>query len=128
MLGFALGTKKTQPLYHEEIVFYYVGMTGFTESLFIHCWKYKSESSSFPFLFPLTVTKLHVVRFVKQKSDLLSQTTFILVGMTGFEPATPRTPCVYATRLRHIPMIVLKAILLSGSANINSFYCLQIPF
>ena len=23
--------------------------------------------------------------------------------MTGFEPATPRTPCVYATRLRHIP-------------------------
>ncbi len=26
-----------------------------------------------------------------------------LVGMTGFEPATPRTPCVCATRLRHIP-------------------------
>ena len=26
-----------------------------------------------------------------------------IVGMTGFEPATPRTPCVYATRLRHIP-------------------------
>ena len=25
------------------------------------------------------------------------------VGMTGFEPATTRTPCVYATRLRHIP-------------------------
>ena len=25
------------------------------------------------------------------------------VGMTGFEPATPRTPCVCATRLRHIP-------------------------
>ena len=23
--------------------------------------------------------------------------------MTGFEPATPRTPCVYATRLRYIP-------------------------
>mgnify|MGYP006979900365 CR=1 FL=1 len=23
--------------------------------------------------------------------------------MTGFEPATTRTPCVYATRLRHIP-------------------------
>ena len=23
--------------------------------------------------------------------------------MTGFEPATPRTPCVCATRLRHIP-------------------------
>ena len=26
-----------------------------------------------------------------------------VVGMTGFEPATPRTPCVCATRLRHIP-------------------------
>ena len=26
-----------------------------------------------------------------------------LVGMTGFEPTTPRTPCVCATRLRHIP-------------------------
>ena len=23
--------------------------------------------------------------------------------MTGFEPATPRTPCVCATRLRYIP-------------------------
>jgi hypothetical protein len=23
--------------------------------------------------------------------------------MTGFEPATPRTPCVCATELRHIP-------------------------
>ena len=23
--------------------------------------------------------------------------------MTGFEPATTRTPCAYATRLRHIP-------------------------
>ena len=30
--------------------------------------------------------------------------------MTGFEPATPRTPCVCATRLRHIPF-VLKSIL-----------------
>ena len=26
-----------------------------------------------------------------------------MVGMTGFEPATPRTPCVCATRLRHFP-------------------------
>ena len=30
------------------------------------------------------------------------------VGMTGFEPATPRTPCVCATRLRHIPYFVGK--------------------
>jgi hypothetical protein len=27
----------------------------------------------------------------------------IMVGMTGFEPATSRTPSVRATRLRHIP-------------------------
>lgn len=30
------------------------------------------------------------------------------VGMTGFEPATTRTPCAYATRLRHIPDRVIK--------------------
>ena len=30
-----------------------------------------------------------------------------LVGMTGFEPATPRPPGVYATRLRYIPNDVL---------------------
>ena len=28
--------------------------------------------------------------------------------MTGFEPATPRTPCVCATRLRHIPKIIIE--------------------
>ena len=32
------------------------------------------------------------------------------VGMTGFEPATTRTPCVYATRLRHIPKMDCKNI------------------
>ena len=32
----------------------------------------------------------------------------VKVGMTGFEPATPRTPCVCATRLRHIPYYVGK--------------------
>ena len=30
-----------------------------------------------------------------------------LVGTTGFEPATSRTPSVRATRLRHVPMTVL---------------------
>ena len=30
--------------------------------------------------------------------------------MTGFEPATTRTPCVYATRLRHIPKTECKNI------------------
>lgn len=28
---------------------------------------------------------------------------FFFVGMTGFEPATPCTPCKYATGLRYIP-------------------------
>src|SRR5690349_2164483 len=28
---------------------------------------------------------------------------FVLVGTTGFEPATSRTPSVRATRLRHVP-------------------------
>ncbi len=28
--------------------------------------------------------------------------------MTGFEPATPRPPGVYATRLRHIPIVDCK--------------------
>ena len=31
------------------------------------------------------------------------QITFVLVGMTGFEPATTRPPAECATRLRHIP-------------------------
>ena len=30
------------------------------------------------------------------------------VGMTGFEPATPRPPDVYATGLRYIPKIFAK--------------------
>jgi hypothetical protein len=33
---------------------------------------------------------------------------FNLVGMTGFEPATSRTPSVRATRLRYIPNINLQ--------------------
>ena len=29
----------------------------------------------------------------------------LIVGMTGFEPATTRPPAVYATGLRHIPFL-----------------------
>ncbi len=41
-----------------------------------------------------------IVFFQKRKSDAF---TSLLVGMTGFEPATLRPPDVYATGLRHIP-------------------------
>src|SRR6185295_13073843 len=30
---------------------------------------------------------------------------FLMVGATGFEPATPCTPCKCATRLRHAPTV-----------------------
>ena len=39
-----------------------------------------------------------------RKQAFYNNYNFYLVGMTGFEPATPRTPCVCATRLRHIPL------------------------
>ena len=32
----------------------------------------------------------------------------VIVGMTGFEPATLRPPGVYATGLRHIPNLSLQ--------------------
>ena len=37
--------------------------------------------------------------------NLYNGLTKVKVGMTGFEPATPRTPCVCATELRHIPFL-----------------------
>ena len=42
------------------------------------------------------------------------------VGMTGFEPATPRTPCVCATRLRHIPWFRNQKVDLVGVAGLSS--------
>ena len=38
----------------------------------------------------------------KKPLELLSK-GFLLVGMTGFEPAAPKPPAWYATGLRHIP-------------------------
>lgn len=31
----------------------------------------------------------------------------IMVGVTGLEPATSRTPCVRASQLRHTPTVIL---------------------
>ncbi len=45
--------------------------------------------------------------------------------MTGFEPATPRTPCVYATELRHIPIkliLILNYIELKNKKNNYSVF------
>ncbi len=45
---------------------------------------------------------LYVMKTAKTKKAAL-RLPFSVVGMTGFEPATPSTPCWYATRLRYIP-------------------------
>ena len=42
--------------------------------------------------------------------------------MTGFEPATPRTPCVCATRLRHIPLVEKTRWLIYGDAAIKAAF------
>jgi hypothetical protein len=39
----------------------------------------------------------------RDRSIVGSQNTIRMVGTTGFEPATSRTPSVRATRLRHVP-------------------------
>jgi hypothetical protein len=42
------------------------------------------------------------------------------VGMTGFEPVTPRPPGLYATRLRYIPFIYFEIYVLF----FNIMFCL----
>ena len=39
------------------------------------------------------------------KKVAISDDLLVLVGMTGFEPATTCTPCKCATRLRYIPYL-----------------------
>ena len=65
----------------------------------------------------VAVEAVQVLRFLvcdnsATRQERLSQGTAVsclieLVGTTGFEPATSRTPSVRATRLRHVPMTVL---------------------
>ncbi len=43
-------------------------------------------------------------QFLKQQPIGLQWVFEVLVGMTGFEPATTRPPDVYATGLRYIPL------------------------
>ncbi len=46
--------------------------------------------------------KMKILDFHKISYVLVSIDT-VIVGMTGFEPATTRPPGVYATGLRYIP-------------------------
>ena len=48
--------------------------------------------------------KMKILDFHKISYVLVSIDTLI-VGMTGFEPATTRPPGVYATGLRYIPIL-----------------------
>ncbi len=45
-----------------------------------------------------------VVREAEVKKQKRPIGLFCFVGVTGFEPATPCTPCKYATGLRHTPI------------------------
>ena len=59
--------------------------------------------------------------------DFINDSSCLLVGMTGFEPATTRPPAVCATGLRHIPIGGAKIIHFADSANAGLFYftCLE---
>ena len=50
---------------------------------------------------------MKILNFHKISYVLVSFDTLI-VGMTGFEPATTRPPGVYATGLRYIPILISK--------------------
>ncbi len=50
--------------------------------------------------------KMETIDFHKISCNLVFIDT-VVVGMTGFEPATPRPPGVYATGLRYIPKLYL---------------------
>ena len=67
-------------------------------------------SASFPNRTALFARFATDARFLSMSSASLKQKTAInggflvlMVGMTGFEPATTCTPCKCATRLRYIP-------------------------
>ena len=53
-------------------------------------------------------------------SYILVSIDTVIVGMTGFEPATTRPPAVYATGLRHIPFILGAAKIQNLRDNENS--------
>ena len=47
----------------------------------------------------------HTIFLYTDKKAAVSKTAalYFLVGVKGFEPSTPCTPCKCATRLRHTP-------------------------
>ena len=53
-----------------------------------------------------SLTQLQISRETKKasKNIFLEAFKYHLVGVKGFEPSTPCTPCKCATRLRHTPI------------------------
>ncbi len=49
-----------------------------------------------------------------------------LVGTSGFEPLTPRTPSVCATRLRHVPTV--RMVIIAEKLNITKGKCFIVLF
>ncbi len=66
----------------------------------------KSITASSPIYCPLLLLLPTGLRLSQTKNPSAFCGWIFLVGMTGFEPATTRTPCAYATRLRHIPSLL----------------------
>gem|GEM_PF-5603679 len=60
----------------------------------------KSEFFNWEFWGPIWGLKIKPTR----KVLVFKQLNRVIVGVTGFEPATTRPPDVYATGLRHTPM------------------------
>ena len=49
-----------------------------------------------------------------------------MVGTSGFEPPTPRTPSVCATRLRHVPTV--RMVIIAEKLNIAKGKCFVVLF
>ena len=58
---------------------------------------------AFSFLFPSAYANEFATRLGIKKAICFRKSLFCLVGMTGFEPATPSSRTKYATGLRYIP-------------------------
>ena len=65
---------------------------------------------------------------VSHKKEPSLEGSFLKVGMTGFEPATPSSRTTCATGLRYIPKISPAKYLLQGSKNKQPPICKKLIF